>query len=100
MNVFGAAHGMSLAALIFALTALPFSLLAGYWRLSRRAHLAFVLAFGVFAITGSAIFLTLDAQAGSLLGVVLWLVLIGGVVYTTCWGWKRAHRPPLTEGAS
>lgn len=83
---------MSLAGLIFSFAALPFALVAGYWRLSLRMHRACVLAFGALAITGSATFLTLDAQDHAVLGVFLWLVLIGAVVYTTCWGWKQSRK--------
>jgi hypothetical protein len=90
--------GMSLAGLIFSFAALPFALLAGYWRLSLRMHRALVLAFGALAITGSAVFLTLDAQDQYLLGVFLWLVLIGAVVYTTCWGWKQSRKATAAEG--
>ena len=83
---------MNLTALILTSLAFPCALLAASRRLSLRARQLFTLDFGVFAVTGSAIWVTLDAQAGSLLGVMVWLILIGAVVYATCWGWKLARQ--------
>jgi hypothetical protein len=96
MNLFGA-HGMSLAGLILILAAVPLSLLTwfGKW-LHPDTHLVIVTAYGICAVAGSAIFLTLDVQAGGLLGVPLWFALIGAVVYSVCWAWKRARRVAIT----
>jgi hypothetical protein len=83
---------MNLVALILTALSFPCALLAACRRLSMRTRQLLTLAFGGFAVTGSTIWVTLDAQAGSLLGVVLWLILIGAVDCTTCWGWKLARQ--------